>query len=99
MATLTTLASLTTASGKSPFGGVIEDSQGNLFGTTIAGVSANGGTIFEIVTTGSTYPGQPSVLVNFNLPGPVVSLAGLTIDGNGNLFGTTIGGGSSSDGA
>jgi uncharacterized repeat protein (TIGR03803 family) len=46
---LTTLATFTGANGRLPFGTVIRDAAGDLFGTTEVGSGANEGTVFEIV--------------------------------------------------
>jgi hypothetical protein len=85
------------ADGSHPQAGLIADANGNLFGTTFAGGASGGGTVFEIVKTASGYASTPTTLVSFcSLPncadggGPV---AGLIADANGNLFGTTEGGG------
>jgi hypothetical protein len=44
-ATLTTLASFTSSTGTGPDGGMVMDSQGNLFGTTVQGGTFNYGTV------------------------------------------------------
>jgi uncharacterized repeat protein (TIGR03803 family) len=86
--------------GKGPFDGLVMDATGNLYGTASEGGThvAFGGVAFEISRSG-TY----SVLYNFcslsacadgQLP-----LGGLTIDGKGNLYGTTSEGGTHGMGA
>jgi uncharacterized repeat protein (TIGR03803 family) len=81
--------------------GLIADANGNLFGTTEYG-GANGiGTAFEIVNNGTStapiYDSSLKTLVNFcTLPHCADGLdvtASLIADANGNLFGTTFGGG------
>jgi uncharacterized repeat protein (TIGR03803 family) len=47
-ATLTTLASFSIPNGANPYGGVVEDSSGNFFGTTQNGGSSGDGTVFGI---------------------------------------------------
>lgn len=87
--------------GTTPNGRLLRDSSGNLFGTTEeggtgtecnAGPTLRCGIIYER-TAGGTY----KVLYNFcsqtNCTDGDASLAGLIIDGSGNLFGTTIAGG------
>jgi uncharacterized repeat protein (TIGR03803 family) len=77
--------------GEAPDGGLTFDSAGNLYGTTEVGGSGGAGTIFELSPSGNTwtfkllysFAGQPG-------SGPTASL---TLDGTGNLYGTTnIGG-------
>jgi hypothetical protein len=92
--------------GAGPLGNLYIDSNGNLFGTTQSGGGYNsttvaneyygGGTIFEIAKTASGYATTPTILYSFCAQtnctdglGP----AGLIADANGNLFGTTYGGG------
>jgi uncharacterized repeat protein (TIGR03803 family) len=75
--------------GAYPYSGLIEDSAGNLYGTTTAGGSQNQGTVFTLNPNG-----QETILHNFAGPpdgaGPY---AGLFRDAAGNLFGTTQTGG------
>jgi hypothetical protein len=81
-------------------GGLIIDANGNLLGTTLAGGAHFGGTVFEIVKTASGYASSPTTLVSFCglfncTPGP--GPGNLIMDANGNLFGTTEAGGTSSN--
>jgi uncharacterized repeat protein (TIGR03803 family) len=80
--------------GKNPTGAPARDAAGNLYGTTFYGGFAPGtagyGTVFKVDTTG-----HESTLYTFtggtdgaNPP------AGVTLDSSGNLYGTTLGGGS-----
>ena len=74
-----------------PAGGVILDGAGNVYGTTAGGGTGQGGTVFELVKTGSSW--NLDVLYNFSYtgdeltPGPQASLA---MDAIGNLYGTTL---------
>jgi uncharacterized repeat protein (TIGR03803 family) len=68
--------------------GVIEDGQGNLFGTAAIGGSDGVGSIFEIAKGSST----PIALAGFNGAAPAPK--GLVADAQGNLYGTDAGGGS-----
>ena len=77
--------------GEVPIGGLIFDSAGNLFGTSFDGGSGGGGTIFELSPSGNTWTYK--LLYSFTggrWGGP---MATLTMDGAGNLYGTTFVGG------
>ena len=92
--TVTTIASFSgsngTSYGANPFAGVTLDSDGNIFGTTTAGVSASTyGTVYEIAK-GST---KINTIASFNKTNGASPYAGVTFDGSGNLFGTTASGG------
>jgi uncharacterized repeat protein (TIGR03803 family) len=80
--------------GSNPFGGVIFDSKGNLYGTTESGGAANFGTIFEL-TPNPKGGWTESILYNFrNLEDGSRPEAPLTIDAKGNLYGSAPAGGS-----
>ena len=78
-----------------PYGGLIRDSQGNYYGTTFqGGIAGSGcnfgcGVVFKLAANGTE-----TVLYDFaggaDGSGPI---AGLVLDGQGNLYGTTVGGG------
>jgi uncharacterized repeat protein (TIGR03803 family) len=73
-----------------PLGGVIFDPDGNLFGSTSAGGTGNGGTVFQLAPNGSSW--SLSTLYNFFNPGMFDYFgprAPLTRDAAGNLYGTT----------
>jgi uncharacterized repeat protein (TIGR03803 family) len=90
--TVTTLASFNGANGGTPYGGLVEDSSGNLFGTTSDG---GPGTIFELAKGSGTI----TTLASFDGgTGGNSPYAGLTLDSSGNLFGTTQYGGTSGHG-
>ncbi len=77
------------ADGVNPTQGVILDSAGNLYGTTLSGGALNLGTVYRIDASG-----QETVLHSF-LGGSDGSLpaAGVIRDAAGNLYGTTSSGG------
>ena len=52
----TSLASFNSTNGDTPYGGVVLDSKGNLFGTTNGGGAYNRGTVFEIAGAASPVP-------------------------------------------
>jgi len=82
-----------TGNGTSPYGSLISDAAGDLFGTTWKGGANNDGTVFEIVKTGSSY-GAPVTLATFAGTGNGANPSGSLIsDAAGDLFGTTQGGG------
>ncbi len=92
--------------GNVPYGGLISDAAGNLYGTTSAGgagrcgdergIEVGCGTVFELSTPSA--PGgewTESILYNFQGNGSLdpAPTAGLIFDAAGNLYGTTYGGG------
>jgi uncharacterized repeat protein (TIGR03803 family) len=79
-----------TADGRNPQAGLIMDSAGNLYGTTYGGGTIGAGALFKISPDGTE-----TILHSFS-GGQVDSVnptGPLTIDGAGNLYGTTNGGG------
>ena len=82
------------ADGGYPYGALILDSEGNLYGTTNGGGASGAGVVFKINTSG-----KEIVLYSFtggNDGG--YSTAGVIRDRAGNLYGTTSGGGASGAG-
>jgi uncharacterized repeat protein (TIGR03803 family) len=72
-----------------PQAGLVLDAQGNLYGTTIGGGAYGVGTVFKVDPTGAE-----TVLHSFsNSPDGAYPQAGLVLDAQGNLYGTTYGGG------
>jgi len=70
--------------------GLIFDTTGNLYGTTLSGGAYYGGTVFELTASGSE-----KVLYSFGSQAGDgrVPYAGVIFDNAGNLYGTTSGGG------
>ena len=91
---ITTLATFTGDNGSGPNGDLIEDSNGNLFGTTSAGGPSGDGTVFEVAQGSGTI----TTLASFNSNNGYNPQGGLVQDSHGNLFGTTSWGGPSDDG-
>ena len=92
--TPTTLVSFSGTNGAVPFGGLMADAAGDLFGTT-EGYGANvPGTAFEIPKTTGGHANTPTVLASFNS----TPQTGLTADATGNLFGMTTYGGANRSG-
>ena len=79
----------TGADGESPWGSLVRDSQGNLYGTTWNGGAYNDGTVFM-----TTRSGVETVLHSFGAgTDGLLPAGGLVRDAQGNLYGTTVGGG------
>ncbi len=79
------------ADGGTPEAGVIFDSAGNLYGTTMGGGQYQGGTVFELTPSGSGW--TETVLHSFQSSEGMAPLAGLIFDTSGNLYGTAYSGG------
>jgi uncharacterized repeat protein (TIGR03803 family) len=91
------------SNGADPHGSLIADAYGDLFGTTAAGGTDDAGTVFEIARTSLTgYASTPTILISLNGSNGGTNgfdpLGSLIADANGDLFGTTIGGGANGDG-
>jgi uncharacterized repeat protein (TIGR03803 family) len=87
--------------GWTPNGGLVMDSTGNLYGTTIYGGYGDYGTVFELSTPTLSNPfWSESILHNFADDGidGFSPSGGMVMDGQGNLYGTTLSGGLASDG-
>ena len=82
------------ATGGYPYGDLIADANGNLFGMTPYGRAYGYGTVFELAKTASGYASTPTVLVNFDYGATGgYPYGSLIVDANGNLFGMTHEGG------
>jgi uncharacterized repeat protein (TIGR03803 family) len=84
--------------GIQPFGNLVLDEKGNLYGTTYSGGGSSNclggcGVVFKV-----TKNGKEHVLHTFTGPDGGGSTAGLVRDQAGNLYGTTSGGGASKQG-
>jgi uncharacterized repeat protein (TIGR03803 family) len=81
--------------GASPYAGVVFDAAGNIYGTTSIGGASGEGTVFELVAPvgkGHTY--SEKILWSFDSTDGDQPCGSLILDGSGNLYGTTFGGGS-----
>ena len=94
---LTTLHSFDGADGLNPDAALVQATNGDLYGTTAAGGTYSGGTVFEITPSGAL-----TTLYNFCSQGgctdgqsPEAALVQAT---NGDLYGTTAGGGANDKG-
>jgi uncharacterized repeat protein (TIGR03803 family) len=86
----------TGSDGAYPVAGLVQDAAGNLYGTTQQGGKEGNGTVFEVATDGkfATLHSFMSGTTDGQLP-----FAGLAIDTNGDLYGTTEVGGTYGVGA
>ena len=81
------------ASGAYPYGGLIEGGDGALYGTTSAGGTGGGGTVFRIERSGAGY----APIFHFSTDGK--EPRGTLVEGsNGALYGATFSGGSGTNG-
>ena len=91
--TLTTMHSFDFTDGAEPLGGLVQARTGNFYGTTSAGGSIGAGTVFEITAAGTL-----TTLYNFctatECEDGELPATGLVQGTNGDLYGTTFGGGS-----
>lgn len=79
------------STGEYPNGPIVRDSRGNFYGTTTNGGTQNYGTVFKIDSHGNE-----TVLHSFTgAPDGYAPYASVTLDNQGNLYGVTIWGGSS----
>src|SRR2546426_1000700 len=74
--------------GYSPYAGLVQDSAGNLYGTTPYGGASGYGTVYKLAPSGAF-----TVLHSFNGSDGSNPYAGLVQDSAGNLYGTTPYGG------
>jgi uncharacterized repeat protein (TIGR03803 family) len=91
----------TTADGWQPDDALVFDAAGDLYGTTYQGGTYQGyGTVFKL-TPGANGHWSEKVLHNFDFNGKdgYNPIAGLIFDGSGNLYGTTVVGGTTSNGS
>jgi uncharacterized repeat protein (TIGR03803 family) len=83
------------ADGGTPYSGVVMDSAGNLYGTTEHGgdPNCNCGVVFKVSSSG-----RETVLHTFQFVDGESPATSLTLDPEGNLYGTTQNGGQNNDG-
>jgi uncharacterized repeat protein (TIGR03803 family) len=93
--TETILFSFNKAGGGYPAGGLVFDKAGNLYGVTSRGGISNYGVVFKLSPPAAGHAAwTETVLSSFNGGADgAYPQAGLVLDANGNLYGTTSGGG------
>jgi uncharacterized repeat protein (TIGR03803 family) len=74
--------------GDNPFAGLVADSAGNLYGTTVTGGASGAGSVFKVEPNG-----KETVLYSFTGLDGALPFGGLVRDSAGNLYGTTQAGG------
>jgi uncharacterized repeat protein (TIGR03803 family) len=92
--TITALASFQGTNGTTPPAGPTLDSQGNLYGVTVSGGANDLGTVWELASGSHTI----TTLASFNGANGVNPYGTVSVDSQGNVYGTTLVGGSSHDG-
>ena len=95
--TLTTLHNFDTTDGRYPYAGLVQASNGDLYGTTQGGGTNNEGTVFKI-TPGGTLTSLHSFCSQTGCPDGSSPYAGLVQATDGNLYGTTVLGGAGGEG-
>jgi uncharacterized repeat protein (TIGR03803 family) len=85
---LTTLVSFSGANGIYPFAGLIQGTDGNFYGMTFGGGTADYGTVFELTPSGALTP-----LVSLTGSNGAFPYANLVQGSDGNFYGTTYAGG------
>lgn len=87
------------ANGINPYGGLISDASGNLYGTTVGGGKHAEGTVFELVArAGGGWSYKLLHAFNSNGVDGILPYTRLVFDSFGNLYGTTNNGGSNNVG-
>jgi uncharacterized repeat protein (TIGR03803 family) len=85
------------AQGSHPWGGVVLDAAGNIYGTAMTGglnstyCQLTCGTVFELSPVGGSY--EEKTLAEFNYIDGSTPMASLVLDSAGKLYGTTFAGG------
>ncbi len=77
--------------GQYPASSLIADAAGNLYGTTSADGGSNNGTVFELTSKAGSW--SEKVLHSFTGSDGAVPITSLTFDSHGNIYGSTITGG------
>ncbi|MGH8127150.1 MAG: choice-of-anchor tandem repeat GloVer-containing protein [Gammaproteobacteria bacterium] len=93
--TLTTLYSFgNNGDGATPYGALVQDADGNFYGTTYGAIPGGKGTVYKITPSGTL-----TTLHSFNGTDGANPEAGLVLGSDGNFYGTTSQGGTSATSA
>ncbi len=92
-----TISNVTGLLGFEPYGGIISDSAGNLYGTTQEGGEYNAGSVFQFQHSGLSWTGMVLYTFQHSNDGRDPS-AGLIFDKLGNLYGASSDGGAGGGG-
>lgn len=93
--TESTAYTFTKADGDNPFGDLVFDAAGNLYSTNQAGGVNGGGTALKLTpSSGGTWTSTVMASFPSNSQDGISPFAGLSFDSAGNVYGTTISGGS-----
>lgn len=84
-----------TQDGSQPWGGIVLDAAGNIYGSTTAGGEYNAGIVFELAAPVGKGGYKENVLWSFTGTDGSQPYGSLTLDGAGKLYATTLRGGSS----
>jgi uncharacterized repeat protein (TIGR03803 family) len=85
--------------GSAPFGGLVADSAGNLYGTTSAGGAHGHGTVFKLALKNGKYTLETIWAFAGGTKDGAAPYGSVIIDSKGVVYGTTSAGGAHSDGA
>jgi uncharacterized repeat protein (TIGR03803 family) len=94
--TETVLHSFDGLDGENPYGGLLRDPQGNLYGTTYSGGTSFAGTVYELTAQDDKKKGPWPETVLYSFTGASdggFPLSDVVLDKAGRLYGTTTGGG------
>ena len=83
--------------GSAPIAGVTFDANGNLYGTTDDGGGTDDGTVYELSPSGSGWTENVLYAFQYSNDG-AIPYAGVVLDPEGNVYGTTIYGGAGNGG-
>ncbi len=84
--------------GKYPYSGLIFDTAGNLYGTAFSGGTVDGGVVYKLTPNADGSWTYHTIHIFLGTPA-LHPYAGVVMDNAGNLYGTTVNGGSADAGA